>query len=512
MTEKRPLALIILDGWGYSESRAGNAVALAHTPNYDEISQKYPKTQLAAAGLRVGLPIDTAGSSEVGHLNIGAGRIIQTDVAKISNAVRTGKFFENKVLKRAFEAAKLRKSAVHLVGLLSDGSVHASPENLFALLRYAKYEGLEDVYLHCILDGREVAPRTADIYVEALEIKLADIGIGKIATLVGRHYAMDEDQNWERTARVFTMLVHSEGERANDPVASIRSSFLRGISDEYIQPIILENEAGKPVANIKNGDVVIFFNHRPAPMRQIVQSLAVFEGENQNKPEIHAVCLTEYDRTFNLPIAFRQENENKVLAEVFAENGILNCRITETERYPHLTYFFNGGIEREHPCERRVLVNSPKTSISESQPEMSVFKVTDKLMRGLEAGENDVFIVNLAAADIVGGTGNLEKTIEAVQFVDTCLGGIIEKMHAMNGIALVTSSHGNCEEMADLTTGEPNSAPTDNRVPFHFVDERTDGLKLRGDGALEDIAPTILGILGIEKPPEMTGRDLRETD
>lgn len=511
MTEKRPLALIILDGWGYSGSKAGNAIALAHTPNYDGISQKYPKTMLAASGLRVGLPIDTAGSPEVGHLNIGAGRIIQTDVAKISNAVQTGKFFENKVLKRAFEFARSRDSVVHLVGLLSDGSVHASPENLFALLRYAKYEGLEDVYLHCILDGREVAPRTADIYVEALEIKLADIGIGKIATLVGRHYAMDKDQNWERTARVFTMLVHSEGERAADPVAAIRASFLRGIADEYIQPIIIEGDSGQPVASVKNGDVVIFFNHRPAQMRQLVQALAVFEGEALKKPDIHAVCLTEYDRTFNLPIAFRQENENKVLAEVFAENGILNCRITETERYPHLTYFFNGGIEREHPCERRVLVNSPKTNISESQPEMSVFKVTDKFLRGLEAGENDVFIVNLAAADIVGGTGNLEKTIEAVQFVDTCLGSIVEKMHAIDGITIVTSSHGNCEEMADLTTGEPNSSPTDNFVPFHFIDEKANGLKLRGDGALEDIAPTILGVLGIEKPAEMTGKDLRES-
>lgn len=508
-TLKRPLALIILDGWGHSESRAGNAVALAHTPNYDEISQKYPKTLLAAAGLRVGLPTDTAGSSEVGHLNIGAGRIIQTDVAEISNAVRTGKFFENRVLKRAFEAAKARNSAVHLIGLLSDGGIHSSPETLFALLRYAKYEGLKDVFLHCLLDGRDVAPRTADIYVEALEIKLADIGIGTIATLCGRHYAMDQDQNWERTARVYTMLVHSEGERATDAVTAIRTSFLRGISDEYIQPIVLENAAGKPVANVKNGDVVIFFNHRPAPMRQLVKSLAV-SGGDLTKPDVHAVCLTEYDRTFNLPVAFRQENENNVLAEVFAENGILNCRITETEKYAHLTYFFNGGAEREYHCERRILVSSPKTNVSESPPETSVFKVTDKFLRGLEAGENDVFIVNLAAADIIGNTGNLEKTIEAVQFVDTCLGGIVEKIRALNGIALITSSHGNCEEMADLTTGEPNNSPTVNRVPFHFIDELGNGLKLREDGALEDVAPTILGVLGIEKPVEMTGKDLRE--
>lgn len=507
---KRPLALIILDGWGHSEQKEGNAIALAHTPYYDEISEKYPKTLLASAGLRVGLPRETAGSSEVGHLNIGAGRIIQTDVAKISNAVKTGRFFQNKVLKRAFEKAKAENSAVHLIGLMSDGGVHSSPETLFALLRYAKYEGIREVFLHCILDGRDVAPRTADIYVEALEIKLADIGIGKVATLCGRYYAMDKDRNWERTARAYTMLVHGEGERATDAVAAIRSSFLRGIADEFIQPVVLENEKGEPIANVKNGDVVIFYNHRPEQMRQLVKSLAVDANEKAGKPDVHAVCLTEYDRTFNLPVAFRQENEANVLAKVFAENGVLNCRLTETEKYAHLTYFFNGGVELEHPCEQRVLVNSPKPNASEAQPEMSVFKVTDKFLRGLEAGENDVFIVNLAAADIVGNTGNLEKTIEAVQFVDTCLGGIVEKIRAVNGIALVTSSHGNCEQMADLTTGEPNNAPTVNQVPFHLIDEFANGLNLREDGALEDVAPTILGILGIEKPDEMTGRDLRE--
>ena len=279
MTEKhRPLALIILDGWGYSPKREGNAVALAHTPNYDEISKKYPKTLLAASGLSVGLPPDTAGNSEVGHLNIGAGRIIQTDVAKISNAVRTGKFFENKVLKDAFKKAKAQNSAVHLIGLLSDGDVHSSSDNLFALLRLAKSEGIKNIFVHPILDGRDVAPRTADIYVEALEIKLADIGIGKIATLCGRYYAMDKDGNWERTARAYTMLVHSEGERASDAVGAIRNSFLRGISDEFIQPIILEDETGEPIASIKNDDVVVFFNHRSAEMRQLVKSLAVSAG------------------------------------------------------------------------------------------------------------------------------------------------------------------------------------------------------------------------------------------
>jgi 2,3-bisphosphoglycerate-independent phosphoglycerate mutase len=508
---KRPLALIILDGWGYSPKREGNAVALAHTPHYDEISAKYPLTFLAASGVRVGLTLGTPGSSEVGHLNIGAGRIVQTDVARISKAIRTGKFFENDVLKGAFAAARTEKSAVHLIGLLSDGDVHSSLENLYALLRLAKYENIENIFIHCILDGRDVHPRTADVYVEALEIKLSDIGIGNIATLCGRYYAMDKDQNWERTARAYTMLVHAEGERATDAVSAIRSSFLRGISDEFIQPIVLESSPGVPVATIKNNDVVIFFNHRPAQMRQLVKSLAVSDAdESAAKPKIHAVCLTEYDRTFELPVAFRQKNEENVLAKVFAENGVLNCRIAETEKYAHLTYFFNGSVELEHPCEQRILVPSPKTYSYEAQPESASFKVTDKLLRGLEAGENDVFIANLAAPDLVAHTGNLEKTIEAVQFVDTCLGGIVEKMRELNGIALITSDHGNCEEMADLFTGEPNSQPTANPVPFHLVDEQANELKLRDGGALEDVAPTILGILGIEKPAEMTGRDLRQ--
>lgn len=510
--EKRPLALIIIDGWGKSPKKEGNAVALAHTPNYDEICEKYPQTNLSAAGLRVGLTPDAAGSAEVGHLNIGAGRIVQTDVSRISESLKSGRFFDNRVLQSAFETAKTNNSAVHLIGLMSDGEIHSAPENLFALLRMARNKGLKDVFVHAILDGRDVAPRTADIYTEALEIKMEDIGVGKVATLCGRYYAMDRNQNWERTARVYTMLVHAEGERASDAVSAIRSSFLRGIADEFISPIVLEKPDGTPIATIKNGDLVIFFNHRSDGMRQLVKSLAV-QDENDisslNKPFINAVCLIEYDRSFNLPVAFRPESEENVLAKVFAERGVLNCRVTETERYPHLTYFFNGGAEVEHPCEQRVLVQSPKIAAYENQPELSSFKVTDKFLRGLEAGENDVFIMNLPAPDLVAQTGNLEKTIEAVQFVDTCLGGILDKIRALNGVALITSSHGNCEEMADLLTGEPNPLPTANHVPFHFVDEHANGLRLREDGALEDIAPTILGILGIEKPIEMTGADLR---
>lgn len=512
---KRPLALIILDGWGWSPRAEGNAVALAHTPFYDEISKKYPKTVLSAAGLRVGLTPDAPGSSEVGHLNIGAGRIVETDVAKISNAIHTGAFMQNAVLKNAFAKARVNNSAVHLIGLLSDGEVHSTPENLFALLRMAKRENLNKVFIHAILDGRDVMPRTADIYAEALEIKLADIGVGKIATMCGRHYAMDREQNWERTARVYTMLVHAEGERAFDPVSAVRSSFLRGISDEFIAPIVLEQTAGVPVAQIKSGDVVIFFNHRGDRMRQLVKSLSI-RDENDiasvNKPQIETVCLTEYDRSFSLPVAFRPDEEPNVLAQIFAENGILNSRVTETEKYAHLTYFFNGGNELEHPCEHRALIPSPKLTNIETHPEMASFKITDKLLRTIEAAENDVFIANIPAADLVAHTGNLEKTIEAVQFVDTCLGGIVEKIRQLNGVAVITSSHGNCEEMADVLTGEPNNSYTANPVPFHLIDDQANNLNLRENGALEDIAPTILGILGIEKPKEMTGNDLRMTN
>jgi 2,3-bisphosphoglycerate-independent phosphoglycerate mutase len=363
------------------------------------------------------------------------------------------------------------------------------------------------------LDGRDVAPRTADVYAEAVEIKMADIGVGKLATLCGRYYAMDRDGNWERTARVYTMLVHAEGERAFDAVSAIRGSFLRGITDEFIQPIVLEKDDGVPVGTVKNGDVVIFFNHRGDRLRQLVKSLSVKDETDiasLSKPNIETICLTEYDREYGLPVAFRQEGEEKALAQVFAENGVLNCRVAETEKYAHVTYFFNGGVDNEHPCEQRIIVPSLKKMSLEVSPEMSCFKVTDKLLRALEADENDVFVVNLAASDMVAHSGNLERTIESVQYMDTCLGGIVEKIEEVGGVAIITSDHGNLEEMADLLTGEPNPAHTTNPVPFHLIDANAADAKLRTGGALEDVAPTILGILGLEKPAEMTGRDLRE--
>lgn len=510
---KRPLALVILDGWGYSPRRDGNAIALAHTPNYDEICEKYPMTLLAASGKQVGLAPDAPGSSEVGHLSIGAGRIVKTDISRISEAIRSGSFFLNQVLKNAFESARTRGSAVHLVGLLSDGGIHSSPESLFALLRMAKRVGLSNVFVHAILDGRDVMQRTADIYAEAVEIKMADIGVGRFATLVGRYYAMDREANWDRTARVFTMLVHGEGERAIDAVSAIRSSFLRGITDEFVQPIVLEGDNGEPLATLRSDDVVIFFNHRGDRMRQLVRSVAVSDETTQLapvKPRIDAVCLTEYDRSIKLPVAFRPEREERTLAEVFAENGVRNARITETDKYAHVTYFLNGGVDSAHSGEHRVVLPSLARTAAETMPELNCFKVTDALLRSLDEGANDVFIVNIAAPDAVAHSGSLEKTIESVQFVDTCLGGIIAKIREKNGIAIVTSDHGNIEEMADLMTGAPNGSHTSNRVPFHLIDESSPDATLRSDGALQDVAPTLLGILGIDVPHEMTGRDLRQ--
>jgi 2,3-bisphosphoglycerate-independent phosphoglycerate mutase len=510
---RKPLALVILDGWGYTNRREGNAIALAHTPNYDDICLKHPKTVLAASGPRVGLAEGAPGNSEVGHLSLGAGRVISTDIARISKAISGGAFFENPILKGAMDRAKASGAPVHLIGLLSDGDLHSSQVTLFAILRMARNAGLKDVFIHAILDGRDVPQRTADIYTEALEIKMADIGVGKLATLCGRYYAMDSDENWDRTARAYTMLVHAEGERAADSLTAIRASFLRGIADEFIQPIVLENPNGTPVAKVNSGDTVIFFNHRADGMRQLVKSLSVddaAEFQSFNKPSVNTVCLTEYEFSFGLPTAFSQDPEPNVLAQVFAREGIANCRLTESEKYAHVTYFFNGGVEVEHPGEQRVLVQSPGRIAIEAQPESGCFKVTDKVLRALESGDNDVFIVNLAASDLVAHGGSLEKTIEAVQFIDTCLGAITDKVREMGGVTMITSDHGNCEQMTDPVTGTANPAHTTNPVPFHLIDDKASGTKLRDDGALEDVAPTILAVLGIAKPAEMTGRDLRQ--
>ena len=514
MSKKRgPLALIIIDGWGYSAAREGNAIALADTPFYDELSEKYPQTLLEAHGSRVGLPAGVMGNSEVGHLNIGSGRVIRMDVSLVDHEIETGEFFRNKELVEAMDRAKTHGKALHLMGLISDGQVHSSLTHLYALLKMAKDHALDQVYIHCFLDGRDTPPSSGAHYVAQLQRKLNEIGSGEIATVVGRYYAMDRDKRWERTQRAYDLLTKAIGERALDPLAGINESYTRGVTDEFVTPIAIVRKDGSPVATIKDDDSVIFFNFRPDRARQLTRALAIpdfKEFDVSDRPRVHFVCFTLYDSTFNLPIAFPPRHHRNVLAEAWGNLRVRNYRLAETEKYAHVTYFFNGGVEQEFPCERRLLVPSPKIATYDLEPEMSAFKVTDKVLRGIDEGETDVFVINFANPDMVGHTGKLDKTIAACQYVDTCLGWITKRMRTAKGITLITADHGNAEQMIDPTTGIPHTAHTTNPVPFHLIDEESIGVKLRTGGALEDVAPTLLGLLGLEKPTEMTGRDLRD--
>ena len=508
---KGPIALIVIDGWGYSAARDGNAIALAKTPFYDELCEKYPSTLLEAHGSRVGLPAGVMGNSEVGHLNIGSGRVIRMDVSLVDHEIETRAFFRNPVLTYAVEQARHPQRALHLMGLISDGQVHSSLTHLYALLEMAKEHGTDRVFVHCFLDGRDTPPSSGVNYVAALQRKIAEIGCGEIATVVGRYYAMDRDKRWERTSRAFNLLTKGVGEPAADPIAAIHQSYERGVTDEFVEPIVIVR-AGSPVATIKNDDSVIFFNFRPDRARQLTRALTLPDFNEfpvPDRPRVNFVCFTMYDNTFNLPVAFPPRHHQNVLAEVWGRRSVRNYRLAETEKYAHVTYFFNGGVEKEYPCERRLLVPSPKIATYDLEPEMSAFKVTDKVLRGIDECETDVFVINFANPDMVGHTGKLDKTIEACQYVDTCLGWITKRIREARGITLITADHGNAEQMIDPTTGSPHTAHTTNPVPFHFIDEESIGLKLRSGGALEDVAPTVLGLLGVEQPSEMTGRDLR---
>jgi len=507
-----PLALIVIDGWGYSAAREGNAIALASTPYYDELTENYPHTLLEAHGSRVGLPAGVMGNSEVGHLNIGSGRVIRMDVSRIDHDIETGAFPSNEVLSAAMDGAKTRNKSLHLMGLLSDGQVHSSQQHLYALLRMAKQRGLERVFVHCFLDGRDTPPASATEYVSALQRKIEEIGCGEIATLCGRYYAMDRDKRWERTQRAYDLLVHGRGERAREPLAAIRQSYERGITDEFVEPIVLVRESDEPIATIQDDDSIIFFNFRPDRARQLSRALTFAEFSEfpiDDRPRVQFVCFSVYDVSLALPVAFPLQHHKKVLAEVFSGICVRNYRLAETEKYAHVTYFFNGGVEQEFGCERRLLVPSPRIPTYDLAPEMSAFKLTDKVLREIEARETDVFVINFANPDMVGHTGKLDKTIEACQYVDTCLGWITTAIKAAHGVTIITADHGNAEQMIHPTTGQPHTAHTINPVPIHLIDDDSRGLKLREGGALEDVAPTMLGLLGVDQPAEMTGRDLR---
>jgi 2,3-bisphosphoglycerate-independent phosphoglycerate mutase len=515
MLSNTPLALIILDGFGYRAEREGNAIAQAEMPYYRELLEKYPHTLLQASGECVGLPPGVMGNSNVGHLVMGAGRVVRTDIEHINHEIETGTFFHNLALNAAMENASKHDRALHIMGLMSDGMVHSSQEHAYALLRMAKDREVRRVYIHCFLDGRDTPPESAYKYIAMMQEKCAEIGVGEIASLCGRYYAMDRDKRWDRIERAYKMLVNGEGRQATDPIAAIKQSYERGLTDEFVDPIVRMREDGAPVGTIQDGDSVIFFNFRADRARQITSALAVpgfDEFPIPNRPHPHFVCFAVYDKTYPLPVAFPPEQPRNILAEVFAGLGVTNFRLAETEKYAHVTYFFNGGAEREFPYEKRLLVPSPKVATYDLMPEMSAFKITDKFLRAIEERETDVFIVNFANSDMVGHTGKLDKAVEACQYVDTCLGWITKAMRAAKGTTLITADHGNAELMIDPKTGAPHTAHTTNPVPFHLIDEGSIGVKLSGEGALEDVAPTMLGLLGIEKPPEMTGRDLREDD
>jgi 2,3-bisphosphoglycerate-independent phosphoglycerate mutase len=512
LNKKGPLALIILDGFGYRAEREGNAIALAEMPNYRRLTESYPHTLIQASGECVGLPHGVMGNSNVGHLCLGAGRILRSDVERINYEIKTGEFFHNLALNAAIESATKHDRALHLMGLVSDGLVHSSQEHAYELLRLAKEREVRRLFVHCFLDGRDTPPSSAEKYVAAMRQKLKGIGIGEIATVVGRYYAMDRDKHWERIEPAYKLLVNGEGQRSRDPLAAVRASYEHGLTDEFVEPIVVTRDNGEPVATLADGDSVVFFNFRADRARQITSALAVpgFDAfPVPKRPHVHFVCFAVYDKTYPLPVAFPPELPINILAAVFGGLGVRNYRIAETEKYAHVTYFFNGGTEREFPHERRLLIPSPRVATYDLAPEMSAFKITVKLLQAIEEAETDVFIVNFANPDMVGHTGKLDKTIEACQYVDTCLGKITKAMLSERGITLITADHGNAELMIDPNTGGPHTAHTTNPVPFHLIDEESRGVKLREGGALEDVAPTMLALLELEKPQEMTGRDLR---
>ena len=508
---KKPTVLMILDGYGLNDNTMGNAVAEADTPVMDNLMKTYPFVKGYASGLAVGLPDGQMGNSEVGHLNMGAGRIVYQELTRITKEIEDGDFFNNEAFLDAVDNCKKNNSALHLYGLVSNGGVHSHITHLYGLLELAKKQGLDKVYVHCFLDGRDTAPSSGKGFVEELEKKMAEIGVGKIATVIGRYYAMDRDNRWDRVERAYKALAFGEGINADSAVQGIEQSYEKGETDEFVQPTVVM-EDGKPVATIKENDSVIFFNFRPDRAREITRAFCAddFDGfaRANGRFPLKYVCFTEYDATIpNKEIAFKKVEINNTFGEYLSKNGKTQLRTAETEKYAHVTFFFNGGKEEPYEGEDRLLVNSPKVATYDLQPEMSAFKVAAGLVNAIESDKYDVIIVNFANPDMVGHTGVEAAAIAAVEAVDKCVGEAVEAVKKVDGTLFICADHGNAEQLVDYETGAPFTAHTTNPVPFILVNY-DENYTLREGGCFADIAPTLLEIMGMEQPQEMTGKSL----
>jgi 2,3-bisphosphoglycerate-independent phosphoglycerate mutase len=531
MSRPKPLVLIILDGWGYRAETKANAIALARKPTYDRLLREYPNTLIHTSGPFVGLPEGQMGNSEVGHLNIGAGRIVHMDITRIDLMIRNGEFFRHPVLLDAMKHAQTGERRLHLFGLVSDGGVHSQQAHLYVLLKIAKQNGLERVFVHAFMDGRDTLPTNGAGYLEKLQQKMREYNCGKIATVNGRYYAMDRDRRWERIAKAYNAMVFAdaEGGKCADPVQGMKDSYNKGVTDEFVIPFVCTDSRGQPLASIRDEDSCICFNFRADRVRQITRALARNSGLNDKggsdlpgaadldatiprdrvPKNLHYVCVTRYDKNFSLPVVIPPESMANILANVMGGMNMRNLRVAETEKYAHVTYFFNGGVEHPFPGEERVMVQSPKVATYDLKPEMSAAGIADAVVKATEEGTFDVMIVNFANADMVGHSGKIEPTVKAVEVVDACLGRIENAVRAKGGAMLITADHGNAEMMIDPATGGPHTAHTTNPVPFIVVSENAKEFRLKPGGSLRDISPTLLGMLGVVEPKEMTGTDLR---
>jgi 2,3-bisphosphoglycerate-independent phosphoglycerate mutase len=516
MTKRpKPIVLTVLDGWGYRAETKGNAIALARKPAYDELMKKFPNTLIHTSGPYVGLPEGQMGNSEVGHMNIGAGRIVHMDITRIDLLIANKQLQNVPLFQQAMERGRQRQ--LHFIGLLSDGGVHSHIQHLFALLEMAKQQNVERVFVHCFMDGRDTPPNSGRDYVRQLQQKMRELAVGEIATLTGRYYAMDRDNRWERVELAYRAVVHGEAEtRSNDPIAALQKSYEEGVTDEFIKPIVItkgEGASAVPVGTIHDDDAVVFFNFRADRARQMTRAL-VEPGFDKitdaNRPKnLFYVAMTQYDKNWPwLKYVISPEKLEHILAQVFEELQYKNLRCAETEKYAHVTYFFNGGVEKPFGGEERILVPSPKVATYDLKPEMSAQGITDTVVKAIEKGEFDAIIMNYANADMVGHSGNLEATIKAVEAVDAGLAQICQTLKARGGVWLITADHGNAETMIDPSNGGPHTYHTTNPVPLILVSDN-DSLQLKPGGSLRDLAPTMLAALGQPEPPDMTGQDLR---